>query len=321
MTHWEIGLIKRALPLYFPSVSSVKTGRDPIEYVRVLNKLVGGTQYLVSAFDVMRCTQKTQDDLASEIGQAIASGTVVLMDSGNYESYWKAPHKRWMPTEFHDALRIVKPTIAFGFDDQEPPIDQKDHLRQLNAQHEADITASSTTVIPIVHGSPDHLMLICPLLVRDQRLAAIAVPERVLGAGIFERKKAVRALREALDKTGEHVMLHLLGTGNPTSIALYANAGADSFDGLEWCQTVVDHETALLHHFSQGDFFKSQTKWGDSDVSYVPRTLAHNLTFYADWMKRLANAIAENDGTAFCRHNISRRIYVQCASEFNWEDV
>ncbi|WP_182212931.1 hypothetical protein [Stenotrophomonas acidaminiphila] len=74
------------------------------------------------------------------------------------------------------------------------------------------------------------------------------------------------ALRKALDDNGRYVGLHLLGTGNPISIALYAWAGADSFDGLEWCQTVVDHDTGLLFHLSQSDFFRRQTAWGESDT-------------------------------------------------------
>jgi hypothetical protein len=43
-------------------------------------------------------------------------------------------------------------------------------------------------------------------------------------------------------------------TDNPFSITLYSAMRADSFDGLEWCQTVVDHETGLLYHLSHVDF-------------------------------------------------------------------
>ena len=89
----------------------------------------------------------------------------------------------------------------------------------------------------------------------------LAVPERALGDGIIARTLSVRRLRQALDKLGFYCPLHLLGTGNPLSIAVYAMAGADSFDGLEWCQTVVDHQTGKLFHFQQWDLFKDQTDW------------------------------------------------------------
>lgn len=317
---WRIGKAERRLPLYFPSVSSVKTSLATVDYVRVLNRIVGGDQYLVSAYDLMRSDPDTRATLVSELHAGQTAGTMVLMDSGNYESFWKVPQQPWTPEEFHEALRVVRPIVAFGFDYQAPPADRRDHLRQLNAQHEADCAViGDTTIVPIVHGRPEALEHLCPALVRDQNIDAIAVPERSLGGGVFERAKAVGALRKALDQTGHYVVLHLLGTGNPISLALYANAGADSFDGLEWCQTIVDHETALLHHFSQGDFFRQQTKWGRADVSYITRTLAHNLAFYLDWMNRLADALALGDGETFCRHNVAERIYVQCAAEFGWE--
>jgi hypothetical protein len=111
----------------------------------------------------------------------------------------------------------------------------------------------------------------------------------------------------------------LLGTGNPISIALYSEAGADSFDGLEWCQTVVDHETGLLFHLSQSDFFRQQTAWGDSGISFHPRTLAHNLEFYADWMRRLRDAAYRDDVIGFCRLNFPQGVFRQCAAAFGWE--
>jgi len=41
---------------------------------------------------------------------------------------------------------------------------------------------------------------------------------------------SVAAIRSALDLSNRSVALHLLGTGNPLSIALFTWAGADSFD-------------------------------------------------------------------------------------------
>jgi queuine/archaeosine tRNA-ribosyltransferase len=112
--------------------------------------------------------------------------------------------------------------------------------------------------------------------------------------------------------------LHLLGTGNPISIGLYSAVGADSFDGLEWCQTVVDHETALLYHLSQADFFTAQTAWSEAKLSFQARTLAHNLEFYAAWMQRLRTAIAKGTVVDFCRLNFPARVFRHCAAALDW---
>lgn len=94
--------------------------------------------------------------------------------------------------------------------------------------------------------------------------------------------------------------------------------GADSFDGLEWCQTVVDCETGLLHHFSQADFFAEQTAWGGHGLSFQARTLAHNLEFFSDWMQRLRDAIEQKQLSEFCRLNLSSRAFQYCASVAGW---
>ena len=91
--------------------------------------------------------------------------------------------------------------------------------------------------------------------------------------------------------------LHILGTGNPLSIISYTMAGADSFDGLEWCQTVVDHDTGKLFHFQQWDLFRYQTEYGKDDtLCYVFAVLMHNLKFFRNFMHGLHESIvAEAD--------------------------
>ena len=96
--------------------------------------------------------------------------------------------------------------------------------------------------------------------------------------------------------------LHLLGTGNPLSIIAYAMAGADSFDGLEWCQTVVDHETGKLFHFQQWDLFCHQTEWGQNNaLPYIQSVLMHNLDFYARFMADLHDAVRDDGAIEFLR--------------------
>lgn len=317
----KIGTIEVGLPIFFPSVSSVKTALPPLEYVRVINALstING-QFLVSAFDLCRTSDVVREAFQKELNHARETGALVLMDSGNYESYWKDARSAWQHTDFHKALNDFPCHLAFGFDEQEPPSDIKSHVRLILERYEKDqAAANSATIIPIIHGTPKELPALCAEVAEATRVEMLAVPERKLGSGVFERTKAVSNIRQALDATGRYVGLHLLGTGNPISIALYTINGADSFDGLEWCQTVVDHESALLYHLSHADFFRAQTRWGNGDLPFQPRVLAHNLEFYTDWMGRLRDAVHDGRGIEFCRLNFPRRVFVQCAVALGWE--
>lgn len=317
----QIGNVSISLPAFFPSVSSVKTAMLPRHYVELLAHLsFTNKQFLVSAFDIQNAIPSDKDAIIAALGKAQGNNALVLMDSGNYESFWKNAQHSWRQEDFHAVLKGNTCSLAFGFDDQEPPESVEAHISLIEKRWRQDQeVAGEQLIVPIVHRSSKELPSVVSKVAEITGVSIIAVPERKLGEGIFERAQTVSAIRAALNDLGRYVVLHLLGTGNPISISIYALAGADSFDGLEWCQTVVDHETGLLYHLTQSDFFKTQTSWGDGDYSFQARTLAHNLEFYIDWMTRLQKAIYGGKGIAFCRMNFPDRIYRHCATALEWE--
>lgn len=316
----ELCIGKKALPLpaFFPSISSVKTALRPQDYLQVLSSLVGlNGQYLVSAFDLAAIERP--DAAAQMLQVSRDAGAVTLMDSGNYESFWKEAQGRWSQTAFHRMLRAFPCDLAFCFDEQQPPANADQHVALVVSRWREDQTAAGAClVVPIIHGTAEFLPVLCAAVAAETGIPMVAVPERQLGDSVIGRARAVQAIRGELDKFGRYVALHLLGTGNPISLALYAAMGADSFDGLEWCQTVVDHDTALLYHLSQADFFAGQTAWVEAELSFQARTLAHNLEFYAAWMRRLRAAKAAGNMVDFCRHNFPDRVFRQCALTFEW---
>jgi queuine/archaeosine tRNA-ribosyltransferase len=320
LANLDTGNSKVSLPAFFPSVSSVKTSMPPADYIALLRAMVSiAPQFLVSAFDLMRATADAKTNMAENLEEALRNNAVVLMDSGNYESYWTRARRDWQQRHFHEALRGMHCQLAFTFDAQEPPSNFEEHVDLVVRGHREDQGVSNRTVlIPIVHGTPEALPQLCAAVVQRTAAIAVAVPERRLGSGVFQRARTVAEIRKALDAMGQYTPLHLLGTGNPISIALYAVVGADCFDGLEWCQTVVDFDSAQLFHLSHADFFQRQTQWGDSDLPFPLRTLAHNLEFFTDWMARLRSAIAGGAGEKFCELNFPPRIYVRCRDSLGW---
>lgn len=319
----RIGESELLLPVFFPSVSSVKTAMLPLHYVELLSSLTAiNGQFLISAFDIWQSSAEEKEIILRLAEKARNNGAVILMDSGNYESYWKNAMGEWTQSDYHAVLGRPYCSFAFGFDEQFPPFDIQAHAKLIIERWKEDQAAAGVQpIIPIVHGTAADLPELILRVAEATDVPMIAVPERKLGNGVFERAKAVGSIRQALDRVGRYVALHLLGTGNPISIAIYAMCGADSFDGLEWCQTVVDHESALLFHLTHADFFRGQTEWGDADLSFQACTLAHNLEFYMDWMRRLRSALQLGRSIAFCHANFPARIFSQCSTQFEWEKI
>ena len=285
---YTIGLAGKtvALPCFFPSVSSVKTNLMPVDYIELLAAAVYPL-YLVSAYDIAGSSPEHQQRIHCAIRQTRTRGSVILLDSGNYEGFWKGAID-WCPNRFHAICNTYDHDIGFCHDNQHPPHTPDAIAEDVISGVLRDQEHSLGTVVPIVHGPADLLPEAVRKVAEQTYPVLIAVPERALGEGIIARARSVRKIRRALDKLDFYCPLHLLGTGNPISIIAYTIAGADSFDGLEWCQTVVDHETAHLFHFQQWDFVRDQTAWGSNvTLPYIQAALMHNLDFYATLMPRL----------------------------------
>ncbi|MDI4663173.1 hypothetical protein DFO45_0506 [Azorhizobium sp. AG788] len=318
-TELAIGARSLPLPVYFPSISSVKTALRPLDYLQLLSSLGGlNGQFLVSAFDLAGVDQPQSAQQA--LSAARQAGIITLMDSGNYESFWKDAQADWKQADFHKVLADFPCDLAFGFDEQQPPANADDHVALVAERWQADQAAAGCCqIIPIVHAPAGELPALCAAVAAKTGVTMLAIPERRLGDGVLERARVVKSIRTALNELGRYVILHLLGTGNPISIALYSAMGADSFDGLEWCQTVVDHESGLLYHLSQADFFAGQTAWGDDDkLSFQARALAHNLEFFSDWMRRLRDAVSQDRLPEFCRSNLPSRAHRHVADVAGW---
>ena len=108
------------------------------------------------------------------------------MDSGNYESFWKGAQGTWKQADFHAALDAFPCDLAFGFDEQAPPDDEREHVALVVARWELDQRrAGDCCIIPIVHGSQAALPELCRKVAEQTGIEFIAVPERRLGEGLL----------------------------------------------------------------------------------------------------------------------------------------
>jgi len=227
------------------------------------------------------------------------------MDSGNYERFWK-DDADWTPDRFHEIIRRTEHHLCFCYDNQDPPRTAEAIAKDVVSSVLRDQAHALGTVAPIIHGPMEELPSAARMVAEQLFPVMLAVPERALGDGIVTRARTVTLIRESLNELGFYCPLHLLGTGNPLSIAVYAIAGADSFDGLDWCQTVVDHESGKLFHFQHWDLFRDQTEWGKNGVlPYIQSALMHNLDFYRMFIIELRDALINDRAEEFLLRYVS----------------
>ncbi|MDB1124692.1 hypothetical protein [Vibrio algarum] len=274
-------------PVFFPSVSSVAKNRwSVVDHIELL-VTVNHPQFLVSALDINK--HSSDQRLVKALKQANFQEQIIIYDSGVYEMVW-GHNDNWSKQKYIETLRNNAFSQAFDLDSY-CFNSNADATQIINSIQETESQLRKNSISPILHcKSINEYREKCLKLSSSLTPGVIAIPERELGEGLIEITRNIKKLRSTLNELTEYQPIHILGTGNPLSLLAYSFAGADSFDGLDWCQTVVDYDTGTLHHSLHLDLYMHQSKWGnESSLDFHTRCYLHNLEFYENWMKIIRN--------------------------------
>jgi len=276
-------------PFFYPAISSVKTNYGVEEYLKFFEKFYYPS-FLISSYDIYNIRKNKKLSIYKYISQFTDQGMITLLDNGNYEASWYND-KEWNFKKFEEVLDNLSVDFCFSFDvflnNKES---MSEHIKKtIKSILMTSGAQRSGVTIPLLHSNPRDFPKFARKIIENINPEIIGIPERELGSSIFERAKTVKKIREEIDKTRREVPIHLLGTGNPISILVYTICGADLYDGLEWCQTVVNPETGQLFHFVQRDIIDCDCEAcnANSGIPYHLQTMAHNLIFYEKFMKKI----------------------------------
>jgi|Deesub1362A_J573_1020465.scaffolds.fasta_scaffold05925_2 queuine/archaeosine tRNA-ribosyltransferase len=282
-------------PFFFPAISSIRTNLDIIEYLKLIINM-GYPGFLISSYDIYNSDKNKTNEICNIVSKSTMENTFTLLDSGHYEAFWYCDEE-WSFQKMKSVLNRISVDFCFSFDvfwDKHKNIEQ--HIK--NTITYIAMTAGeqkSGTTIPLLHSDPELFPKVVQRVVDGINPEVIGVPERELGQSIFKRAATIKKIRDELDKTNRQILLHILGTGNPLSILIYTLCGADTYDGLEWCKTVVEPKTGYLFHFVQKELIDCNCNACKiTDIQYHVQTIAHNLIFYREFTNKIREYI-END--------------------------
>lgn len=317
MPKFSIGAREFEAPVFVPSVSSYETQIKPADAL-ILQSALDEPISLASAFDL----EIHPDELPRAAAQFRERSAVLLLDSGGYEAsrytQFKPQEKAklWPLEKYLANAGKIQFDRAFSYDlfpEERQSIEQYvDLIADLVSQHQPVIPAEA--IIPVLHLQTDPGVVVFDVnaseaLMRRSREVLrsefIAIPERELGTGIVERACHAKRLVATLGDC----KLHVLGCGNPLSIALLGLAGVTMMDGLEWCRTIVAPDDSHLHHYQHLRIFETDLHQHDlvagyiaerSD-DYVVKAALHNLALVRSFLKRYRDALAADSVEAFLK--------------------
>jgi queuine/archaeosine tRNA-ribosyltransferase len=292
-----VGKKQFVTPTYFPAISK-KEIRDPEDEFLELVTSFRYPRLLVSAYDYGRLGSLSQRRAVGRLSDYYRRGSIILLDSGVFESYWRGDDK-WTFRRYRESVKNVDSDLYFSFD----PLPSsgkanKDAYRELTLKRVSDSfkLANGNECVPIVHAKdPAHLTEFVADLVKkeSEMFRNLAISERELGSSISERTVTVKKLRKLIGgrKGG---LLHILGCGNPVSMAAYSYAGADTYDSLDWALSSCNPFEDTLVDYSHLELLGCKCKVCRTP-SFKPPTnvFLHNLLFYQNYSLKLQTMIRQ----------------------------
>lgn len=313
-----VGTKSLNLPSFVFSISSFETQLDPVDGVELVAQLAAPA-CLISAYDTAEHVGKNRRAKFWRAIDAIReSESILFLDSGNYEASRKHDYrsalnpKGWSADGFYAAVDEVGADIVFSYDKLNPTGSVAKVTGGILSRYEKDARNTRldpNTLSPVLHlpaappaKIPATAAEMATRVARALRPSLIAIPERELGDGILARMKAVKAMRSALNELDFYQPLHILGTGNPTSIAALAACGGDCFDGLEWCRTAANYDNNNLLHFQHFDLLQQSFagRITNPDVRnivetpslpFVLRAASYNYDYFCEWTRTIQDLL------------------------------
>jgi len=299
-------------PTYFPAISGTHRDFKAFDLVRIITQ----THYprmLISAYDCK--SESSFSANLGEISEYFRTGSFVMLDSGIFELS-RTYDEHWNFEEYKVAVNEVDSDFYCTYDLL--PNDRMSNPAFTDAtlrgiRKSLRIKARSQGV-SVTHGnSPAQLIYVSKKLVKALPEGAnfVAFPERECGATILDRARTILALRRLFgdrDKT----VIHLLGCGNPISMAVYAYCGADMFDSLDWTSCVVNRSSLGLSDISHVPIMSCNCAvCSNPPKNPLRRALLHNLLFYQDFVLKMQSMIRQNTLRDFLIEMVGARLIEQ----------
>jgi len=157
--------------------------------------------------------------------------------------------------------------------------------------------APKSIVFPVLHNTSKNQVidLTSDLLTDDViKVNALAYSERDLGNNILDVISNIKKIRRIVDEVDDSILIHILGCGDPKTIALYIYCGVDSFDSRDWAKRSINHHNALTYPMNYLEGLECNCDICQvSNQTYNSRLLLHNLLYYQKYMNTIRARIKE----------------------------
>lgn len=285
-------------PCFFASITTAST-RTPIGE---LLDTVYDHQYsklLVSSYDIFHQFGDYRNNIVDFLSRYQSHGNLLFLDSGLFEvEQFKLDN--WNFDRYKEIIRTTKSDLFASYDVMAKALDGteliSETLRLTASSHEL---MKNNQCITICHGNgTDELCNVIENVISNNtnHSKIIAVAERECGNDIREMYHTIKKIRSILDKYNSDSVLHILGCGDPLSIAILSYAGADSFDAVDWNRWLINNKTLQFDNLNNIPLLDCSCEACVTEkISNKEKAYRHNLSLYDGFLRKLQTAIFEDN--------------------------
>jgi queuine/archaeosine tRNA-ribosyltransferase len=285
-------------PTYFASITSASS-RAPLWLLLQTFLEHDYTKLLISSYDIYHSFGSYKKETIQLLNNFAKDSKFLFLDSGLFElDHFQKDN--WTISNYSDIVKDVNSDFFAGFDVF--ATSDKEHTEIVNETIEQTkksyLLQNNNLGITICHGN--DVDEICDLInkLADENpsyLNMIAVSERDIGKNIRSLYFGIKKIRETLNQYSSDNLIHLLGCGDPLSIAILSYAGVDSFDAVDWNRWLINRNTLSYSNQNLLPLTSCDcTSCKNITIKEEELIYKHNLTFYQDFTTDLQTSIFED---------------------------
>ena len=309
---------KFSTPTYFPAISSAAT-RIQLESLIQLCTSKNYPRLLVSAYD-LHYSQNRKKSIISNLKNYMKNN-FLFVDSGTFESYWLNDNT-WNYNKYNKIIKELSGDFYTSFDEIPRPDDTFTKILEKvnNYAKKSKNISKSRFCATVIHGNTSsQLIKVVEDLSKNnnKNLSMLAIPERDCGKTIQEKIITIQKIRRIISKDNPTNILHILGCGNPLSIAMFSFAGADSFDSIDWSRWTINPKTLQFMDLNHIDLINCPCDFCKrKNLDSITKALLHNLLFYQKFIDEIQTTILNDKDLGFLKKYVDRKTFSKIVKFF-----
>lgn len=308
---------KFTTPAYFPSISSAATRIQMSSLIQFCTSK-DYPRLLVSAYDLHNMQNGKKSII--KILKEYTKKNILFVDSGTFESYW-LNDKKWTFNKYEKAIKEISGDIYTSFDEIPKPDDNliKISSKVKNFMKNSSNISKQSQCAAVLHGNtPSQLIKVAEDNTKQKTEPSMyAIPERDCGKTIKDKILTIKKIRAILSEKNSANILHILGCGNPLSMAMFTFAGVDSFDSIDWSRWTIDPKTLQFMDLNHIELINCACEiCKRKNIDTTNKALLHNLLFYQKFTQELQTEILKDGDLKVLKQYVDRKTFSKIVKLF-----